>query len=394
MPLFMTLFLILLYALVIPYIGLLVLMIAGLLHPEARPVSQAKPSVSVIIPAHNEEGRIAATLASLATQRYEGGLEFVIVSDRSTDTTAGIVRRFAARDPRFKLVQVTQASKRLAPKVNAVNTGIQNSRGEIILTSDADCRYDPSWVTGMVSTFAPGVAMVVGCVESGRTGGATPLQRFEAVDWLSLMLVAIAFTRFGWAFAGSANNQAYRRSAFEAIGGFGASGRCPSGDEDLLIQRMGRRQKGRIVFALAPQTRVLTRPMPSLAALLAQRRRWVSRYRHMRYYHPVFLAGILVLGLRSVVLSSAILLSIALPPLAPYVFTLWGAELLVEWGGMHLGESLLGRRDLWGLPTLLWSLLHPFFIATVALWAAVRSGEWRAGTSEIRSRRKNSQIQD
>jgi cellulose synthase/poly-beta-1,6-N-acetylglucosamine synthase-like glycosyltransferase len=377
----LTPFLILLYTLVIPYIGLLVLMIVGLLRPEKRPVSHEAPSVSVIIPARNEADRIAETLVSLAAQRYAGRLEFILVSDRSTDATGQIMARFAARDPRFKLVQVTQASRRFSPKVNAVNTGIQRSRGEIILTSDADCRYHPDWVTGMVSYFAPDVAMVVGCVESGR---ATPLQRFEAVDWLSLMLIAIAFARFGWAFAGSANNQAYRRSAFKAIGGFGASGSCPSGDEDLLIQRMGRRQAGRVVFALAPEARVLTRPMPNLAALLAQRRRWVSRYRHMRYYHPVFLAGILILGLRSVVLSAAILLSVIFPPLAPYVFSLWGAELLVEWVGMHLGENLLGRRDLWGLPTLLWSLLHPFFIATVALWATVRSGEWLADASEAR----------
>ena len=44
------------------------------------------------------------------------------------------------------------------------------------------------------------------------------------------------------------------------------------------------------------------------------------------------------------------------------------------------------RRDLGGLTTVSWAVLHPFFIATVAVWAALKSGEWRAGAQSYRRR--------
>ena len=383
----MTFFVILLYTLVLPYIGLMLLVIAGLLRRNARPRSAETPTVSVVIPAHNEEDKLGATLASLAQQRYSGGLEFVIVNDRSSDLTEAIIRRFAEGDARFRLVNVEQPSRRLSPKVNAVNTGIQASSGEIILTSDADCRYPERWVAGMVSHFAPDVAMVVGYVESTRPNdGANAVQRFESTDWLSLMMTSMALTHFGWTFASSANNQGYRRSAFRAIGGFGASGRAPSGDEDLLTQRMGRLQDKRVVFASTPEIRVYTEPMPGLYALLNQRRRWVSRYKHIMHYHPGFFLSISVLGAQSVVLSLGIALAFFSPALMPWVFGLWGAKLAVEIAGMHLGERLMGRRDLGGLTTVSWAVLHPFFIATVVVWAALKSGEWRAGAQSYRRR--------
>jgi cellulose synthase/poly-beta-1,6-N-acetylglucosamine synthase-like glycosyltransferase len=239
----------------------------------------------------------------------------------------------------------------------------------------------------MVSHFEDDVAMVVGYVESTKPGdGAGPVQRFESTDWLSLMLTSMSLTHFGLKFASSANNQGYRRSAFNAIGGFGASGRAPSGDEDLLTQRMGRLQEGRIVFASAPETRVLTRPMPTLLALLNQRRRWVSRYRHMLHYHPVFWSAIALLGFQSVALAAGILLSPLFPALAPYVFGLWVVKLAVELLGMFVGTGVMDRRDLWGRPVLAWALLHPFFIATVVVWALVKSGEWHAGAHPYRRR--------
>jgi cellulose synthase/poly-beta-1,6-N-acetylglucosamine synthase-like glycosyltransferase len=383
----MTLFLILLYAFVLPYIGLMLMVVVGLMRRNARPQNDETPSVSVVIPAHNEEAKLGATLASLAQQKYSGVLEFVIVNDRSTDATESIIQRYAQDDPRFRLINVHLPSRRLSPKVNAVNTGIQASSGEIILTSDADCQYPETWVSGMVSHFEPDVAMVVGYVESTRPGdNSGAVQRFESTDWLSLMLTSMALTHFGWKFASSANNQGYRRSAFQAIGGFGASGRAPSGDEDLLTQRMGRLQDKRIVFASTPEIRVYTQPMPSLYALLNQRRRWVSRYHHIMHYHPLFWLAISILGVQSILLSAGIVAAFFVPALMPYVFGLWGVKLAVELVGMHYGEKQMNRQDLGGLTTLTWAVLHPFFIATVVSWSLVKSGEWRAGANSYRRR--------
>src|SRR5690625_7627796 len=103
------------------------------------------------------------------------------------------------------------------------------------------------------------------------------MQLFETIVWLSLMLTSRSLTRYGWKFASSANNQPYLRSAFTAAGGFGSSGPAPSGDEDLLTQRLGRLPGSNAVFASSTSARVLTRPADSLRQLPAQRSRGVPR---------------------------------------------------------------------------------------------------------------------
>ena len=383
----MAIFIFLLYSLVLAYVGLMLLVVAGMLRRERRPWSASRPSVSVIIPAHDEEETLGATLESLSRQSYPGDAEFVIVDDRSNDSTAAVIEAAAARDERFRLVRVTEPSLRLAPKVNAVNRGIEASNGAIIVTSDADCEYPAGWLEGMVSHFEDDVVMVVGYVECTRAQDRkTFVEYFETIDWFSLMLTSRSLTRFGWKFASSANNQAYRRSAFEACGGFGAGGRAPSGDEDLLTQRLGRLPGARVVFASAPEVRVLTRPMNGLRDLLLQRKRWVSRYHHPMHYHPGFICSIAVLGAQSAALVVAVPIALAVPWTAPWIGALWGVKLGVELAGMNMGTAQLQRRDLWGLPVLGWAVLHPFFIAAVCVWSFIEPGEWRAGAPGYRRR--------
>lgn len=376
----------LLTLLVVPYLGLMVLVIVGTLRRDPpRQPHDAKPSVSVILPAHNEEVNLPATLASLSRQEYDGELEFVVVDDRSTDATAECVRTVAARDPRVKLVHVMTPSKRYAPKVNAVREGIAQSSGEIILTTDADCRYPDGWVDSMVREFGPGVTMVVGYVETTRRGGVRRwLHSFETIDWLSLMLVSRALALFGWKFASSANNQAYLRSAFEAVGGFGAIGRAPSGDEDLLTQKLGRLPGSRIRFASRPETRVWTQPIEGWGALLRQRRRWVSRYHHAMHYHPAFFASIAVLGFQSIAIAASLVAAVWVDGLFVWLAWLWGTELVLQIAGTALGAWRFGRRDLWRPSLVGWALLHPFFVATVVIWSFLKPGAWYSGAASYR----------
>lgn len=380
-------FLIVLYGLALPYVGLMGMAAAGLFRRGREPNVADRPSVSVILPAHDEERHLEGTLASLSAQRYAGTVEFVIVDDRSTDRTPQIIADAAARDPRITPVRVEEPDRRLSPKVNAVAHGIAASRGEIIVTTDADCRYPEGWLEGMVSHFGPGVTMVVGYVETTRRGAVQRfLHAFETIDWLSLMIVSRSLTRFGWKFASSANNQAYRRDAFEAAGGFGASGRAPSGDEDLLTQRLGRLPDSRIVFASRPETRVLTHAVDSWLQLFRQRRRWVSRYHHPMHYHPAFLASIALLGFQSIALSAAIVAAPFVPALQPWVIGLWGLEIAIMTFGVGMGAHQLGRDDLIGPELIGWTLLHPFFIATIVIGSFVRDGAWTAGRTGYRRR--------
>ena len=371
--------LVVLTALVVPYLALMLLIALGMRWPTApTPAVRRWPSVDVVVAARDEAVRLPKTLASLRALDYPGALRVIVVDDRSSDATADVVRAARALDPRLTLVQVRRTSRRMAPKVHAVAAGVHAGDGEIVLTTDADCLVDPGWARAMAAPFAdPHVVWTLGSVTTRGPGEARGFrERFEAIDWLSLMLVSRSLARLGWSLASSANAQGYRRAAFEAAGGFGLAGRAPSGDEDLLAQRLGRLPRARSVFVDDPAARVITNPMPSWRALLEQRRRWVSRYQHVEQYHPGFWLGITLLGAQSLALSIALLALPLAPGAAGTVLALWGAKLAIEVPGMRAGMRLLGRPDLVG-GVLGWALLHPVFIALALIGSLLRPMAWR-----------------
>ncbi len=346
-------------------------------------LSSPAPTVSVVVPAHDEERRLPDTLRSLAGQDYPGAIEFVVVDDRSTDATAAIVERFAAADERFRLVRIAEPSRRYAPKVNAVMHGVAAARGEVILTTDADCRFGSGWAAALVRRFTAGVVMVCGYVETlppDEKASGTPFWRlFEAADWFSLMLVSRSMLRHGHAYASSANNQAYLRTAFDAAGGFGASARAPSGDEDLLAQRLAALPGARVAFTTDPEARAVTATAGGPLRFVRQRSRWVSRYRHVVQYRPAFMLGLCVLGFESLALVAAAATVPFAPRLAPVVVCCLAVQTAAMVVGMTIGARQLDRRYLGGLTALRWALLHPLLIATAVLWSWVAPADWRAG---------------
>ncbi|MBI5086518.1 MAG: glycosyltransferase family 2 protein [Acidobacteria bacterium] len=94
-------------------------------------------SLSIIIPAFNEERRLPATLETVRAFLAGRALDFVevvVVDDGSSDSTAEIVRQSSAADPRVRLLQ----NPGNRGKGYAVRHGMQEARGEWILFTDAD----------------------------------------------------------------------------------------------------------------------------------------------------------------------------------------------------------------------------------------------------------------
>lgn len=121
------------------YIGYPLLLRAGALgHPKVLVTGTAQPSVSIIVPARNEESQIEAKLINLLELHYPSGLlEILVGSDGSSDSTAGIVRRFARRGVR--LISLPQQRGKSAMQ----NVLVAAAGKDILLFTDADCFCAP-----------------------------------------------------------------------------------------------------------------------------------------------------------------------------------------------------------------------------------------------------------
>jgi hypothetical protein len=98
---------------------------------------QLEPSVTVIIPCHNEEENIASCITR--TPRMGSQTEILVVDDGSTDKTAEIVRRLTEQNPHLRLVSYHPRQG----KANAVKTGFENATGDIVIILDADMTVPP-----------------------------------------------------------------------------------------------------------------------------------------------------------------------------------------------------------------------------------------------------------
>jgi cellulose synthase/poly-beta-1,6-N-acetylglucosamine synthase-like glycosyltransferase len=148
-----------------------------------RPVRKGDqiPRVSILIAAHNEAACIQETIANkLALDYPRDRLEIIVVSDASTDGTDDLVRTFESQG-----IRLVRQEERCG-KTSALNLGVTQATGEILVFSDANSLYDPLALRALVRNFADeSVGYVTGKMiyvhpEGSTTGeGNSAYMRYE-----------------------------------------------------------------------------------------------------------------------------------------------------------------------------------------------------------------------
>ncbi len=330
--------------------------------------------VSVVVAARDEAQHIARCLRTLLAQDYpQNYYEIIVVDDGSTDGTGHIVREFSGATASVHLLTTEGAGSKKA----ALSLGIAKARGEVILTTDADCQVGPEWIRGMLSHFADGVGMVIGFSQIGSPSAIKGWrQGYEAVDFTCLMACIWGSTGWGHPMAASGQNLAFLREAFFAVGGYEKIMHRASGDDVLLMQTMRRSGRWSIVFANQPRTFVRHPVATSWSGLFGQRSRWASNAPVLARLDPLFFSYMLL----TYVLNWATLMAPWLC-LAGLLNPLWvlgavGAKIWGEWGVFSGGMLLAGRRELRRYFPL-WALLQPLHVVLVGTVGCLGIFRWK-----------------
>ncbi|HET7217826.1 MAG TPA: glycosyltransferase family 2 protein [Vicinamibacterales bacterium] len=161
-----------------PYLGyplaLLVLgKVAGRRTIDSEP--PVLPSVSMIIPVHNEAARIAQKLANTAALDYpQDRLQVLFISDGSTDRTVEMVR--AAATPVMSVIELPARKGKAA----GLNAGLEHARNEILVFSDASIQLEPAALKHIVRPFQdPEIGCVSGEDRIAESGGEGYYGRYE-----------------------------------------------------------------------------------------------------------------------------------------------------------------------------------------------------------------------
>ena len=192
-----------------------------------------KPRVTVLIPAFNEESVIVATVNSALASTYPN-LEILVIDDGSIDHTAELVRSHFGREPRVRLLLQSNYGKPAA-----LNHGLAEATGEIIISIDADTIVDAKAIPLLVRHFADAkVGAVAGNVKViNRNRWITRWQALEYITSQNLEKRAFDLLNCIPVVPGAVG--AWRVDLLRAAGGFSGDTVAEDTDLTLTIRRNG-----------------------------------------------------------------------------------------------------------------------------------------------------------
>jgi cellulose synthase/poly-beta-1,6-N-acetylglucosamine synthase-like glycosyltransferase len=349
------------------YAGLLVYYAHGWQRlPLLQRLETGLPKVSIIIAVRNEAGNIPSLIRSLQRQDYpDESIEILVADDHSTDSSASIAQSAGA--------MVVQIPETQSGKKAAIGAAIRLAKGDIIVTTDADCTMHPDWLRHLVAPFADDtVQIVAGPVVMGPGRGF--LAAFQSIDMLGMQCLSGGAMARGRALLCNGANLAYRKSAFAQVGGFAGISRQASGDDVLLMLKLRKEWPDGLRFCKHPDAVVTTQPELTLHGLWHQRLRWVSKTSKMRTPNTAMLMGTAWL------LHILLLLWMAgvwwMPELAWVPVTAFLLKIVPEWWCVHLAARQLRAPlpAIWLLPA---QLVYIPYVAVVGFLGNFVRYRWK-----------------
>ncbi len=309
----------------------MVLVLVGVFAPALPPppLAAARPFVSILVSAKNEEAVIARTVRNLAALEYdEDGhrrYELIVIDDQSTDRTPQILADLA----RGEFVHVVRTPAGSIGKAAALNLGMAHARGELVAVLDADARVRPDFLTRMTSHLSGPSIGGVQCQRRLYNAGQNLWTRLQDDEY---RFVHHPMQRARQALGGmvsfSGNGFLLRRDALDEVGGWNEE--ALTEDIDLTVR-----------FHLAgwgiqycEDVVVWEEAVPTAADLIRQRGRWSEgALRCLGDHLPAMLFSRMLLFLRVdmlVFLSGGLLFTLGLLTSYFYaVVNIAGADILV-----------------------------------------------------------------
>ena len=164
------------------------------------PNLSGKPSISIVVPFHNEEpnviemyGRLHAVMEAVGRHR-----QFVFVDDGSTDLTHKLLKEVALIDPHVTVVKL----RRNFGQTGALAAGFAHSTGDYVIAMDGDLQHDPAEIPAFLEKLEEGYDIVSGW-RSHRIDNLL-LRKIPSrcANWLMAKLSGVNIHDFGTTFKG------------------------------------------------------------------------------------------------------------------------------------------------------------------------------------------------
>jgi poly-beta-1,6-N-acetyl-D-glucosamine synthase len=257
--------------------------------------------ISIVIPCYNEGSTIINNLNALLSQNYQALKKIIVVDDCSNDNSFNIVKKFAKKHPKIKIVQTPKNTGNAA---GAKNFGAKFIKTELIGFSDADSFPAKDAISKMVGFFNdPNMGAVTSFVPI-RNRNATYLTKIQSLEYMFIGFFRKLLHFIDAVYITNGPLSIYRTKFFNNIKGFDEK----SMTEDIEITWHMISKDYATAMSLA--ARVQTEAPSKIKPWFRQRTRWgvgglqtISKYKSFFFRKGLFGAFILPFVILSIILS-------------------------------------------------------------------------------------------
>lgn len=343
----------------------------------AEPTYMPFTQVSIIIPARNEEDNIINLLQSIQSNDYpKEYFEVIVIDDHSEDGTFSVVQGLAYDNVAiYHLKDLLPADTYTeAYKKRAIEAAIHIARGELIVTTDADCIVGEKWLKTIAHIYekekcAAIVAPVLFVPQDNL------FEQFQALDFSGMIAITFASIKMKMYNMANGANLAFSKAAFIDVGGYAGIDHKASGDDMLLIYKIAKTYDGKVSMAKSEEALVYTRPVRDLNGFLQQRFRWTSKaadYQDRRITVILSLVYLFVLSIAVNLVLGCVMIHELL-----YLFLL---QCIVKYISDYLLLSSVTNffdKSIWMKNFFMKELLHSLYIVFVGTLGNIMPYKWK-----------------
>jgi biofilm PGA synthesis N-glycosyltransferase PgaC len=326
-----------------------------------------KTRVSVIIPCRNEEKNVPLLLDDLYKQDYNDKLfEVIVIDDNSFDNTYNIVSA-------YRQIRNLKVLKNPAEgKKSAIGAGINEASGELIITTDADCRPGEKWISSIAAFYTDNQPdMIIAPVRleniPGFSGG------FRELEFLSLQGVTAGTAIAGNPVLCNGANLAFTKEAYNRHSE-NLHTEVASGDDIFLLHSLKKEPNSKIVWLSSIDGAVTTSHTDSLSAFISQRARWISKARAYTDRYTIIISIVTF-----VTILTTVFLLVATAFNQKFLLVLLASVILKSIPDFFILYAITGlysKRPLmrWFIPS---QIVYPFYVITVVFRSLIRRIRWK-----------------
>ncbi len=344
--------------LILPYFYLIVRVWRSLqkLKPY-KPLSYPSIFISIIIPCRNESEHLPLLLNDISQQDYpDDSFEVIIIDDNSTDSTSGILTHLI-RIKNIKVIKNEGEGKKAA-----IRTGVNYSKGNIITTTDADCRFKAKWLRTIGCYFIENNPDMLICpVQLENKPGF--FNRFQEIEFLSLQGVTAGCANQANAIMCNGANLSFTKASYRQHSD-NLHDEIASGDDIFFLHSLNRQPGVKILWLESFDALATAASSTGIIDFFRQRKRWISKGSAYTDKPTIIMA--IVTFVTILILPFLAIVSFFNPEFIPVFVVVFLLKAIPDFLILFNTTRRYSRRSLlrWFLPA---ELIYPFYVLGVWL---------------------------